>query len=184
MKNILLSTFILFLFVNCTTTQKTVVNTLQNTKTEVAIDTNKVVFTKKYGLKFVKPETWELIDEDIQSVNLKGEIMSLETKYIDLQNNLEISLKLHPGQRGKSLYKYYKNDLNSRFKVISIDNKEGLQKTELLNTDGKGKTLEIPITRIITNVLVSDGETEIVINAKNKNAVGGANRFLSSIVFK
>jgi len=152
-------------------------NSAQNT-------TEKVVYTEKYGLKFIKPKTWKLVNEDVKSINLQSEIMSLETNYADLQNNSYISFKLHPGQRGKELYKSFKNDLNNEFKPIHIGTKKALQKIVYLKTDGKGHDLKTPITRIITSVLILEGETEIIFNAKSENAVESFNNFLSLIIFK
>ena len=155
----------------------------ESTNTKVITDTKEDVFTVKYGLKFIKPKTWKMVDEDIKSINLKGEAMSLETTYIDMQDNAKISLKLHPGERGNSLYKSFKNDTNSNFKPIPVGNKQGLQKIEHLSTNGKGKSLNTPITRIITSVLVSEGEVTITFDTTSKNAIKSFNNFLSSITF-
>ncbi len=175
--------FIITLIVILSSCKSQITKQPQTTNNNTATNTKEIVFTEKYGLKFVKPKTWKPVDEDIKSVNLKGEIMSVETTFVDLQNNATISLKLHPGQRGVNIYESFKNDANSEFKSVQVGSGQGLQKTAHLKTNGKGKSLNTPITRIITSILVSEGEVTITFDAETENAVNSFNNFLSSIIF-
>ena len=124
---------------------------------------------QKYGLIFSKPKSWKTQFEDISSVNLKGEIMALETAYKDTMHNADIHLVFHPEKKGVALYNYQMKNLKKGGKLIKIDGKQAIEKTEILRYNGKGIPLNPPLIRHKINLLVNNGEVEIIFTESEKD---------------
>jgi len=144
---------------------------------------NKQAATSKYGIKYTLPSSWKTTTEDFKATDLKGKIVSIQTSYQDSKDQSTIDMTLHPGEKGKSIYAYKLKKMGKNMKRIIINNKEAIQTTELLKTDGKGHQLKNPTKRITVSLLTPKGEIDFVLNANNQAAENTFNDFISKIEF-
>lgn len=100
---------------------------------------------EKYGFRFQIPDNWQLQTNDIETKNLKGEVKTIETSYVDNTSGSHIRLVYHPGDSGMILYRYYSKD--SKSKTVKIAGEDSVAIDETLTTDGKGHLLPEPVTR-------------------------------------
>ncbi len=100
---------------------------------------------EKYGFRFQIPDNWQLQTNDFETKNLKGEVKTIETSYVDNTSGSHIRLVYHPGNSGETLYRYYSKD--SKSKTVKIAGKDAVAIDETLTLDGKGHLLPEPVTR-------------------------------------
>ena len=175
---------ILFLIMSCQTHIENKREPQKKQTQTVSVKTNKKHndFTQKYGLIFVKPEHWKTNFEDNKSVNLKGEIMVLETDYSNTENNSKIRLKLHPNSDiAKQIYNSKLEKIKHGAKFVNFGNKQGIEVTETIHYDGKGHPINPPVTRKIISILTSQGEVDIVFDITKNQALREYQNFLSQL---
>ncbi len=188
MKNLFSVFFVLLIAVSCQThlEQKasTPVKQIKETQeVEIKNENKDNNFTKKYGLEFVKPETWKTDFEDNKSINLKGEIMALETDYSDKNAN-KIRFVLHLGDRGRAIYDSKIKSLQNDGKFIKIGDKQAIETTQIIRFDGKGHPIKPPKTRKIISVLTQQGEVDVIYDTKSSDDIKAYNIFLSKLRIK
>ncbi len=144
---------------------------------------NKQAATSKHGIKYTLPSSWKTTTEEFKATDLKGKTISIQTSYQDSKDQSTIDMTFHPGEKGKSIYAYKLKKMGKNMKRIIINNKEAIQTTELLKTDGKGHQLKNPTKRITVSLLTPKGEIDFVLNANNQAAENTFNDFISKIEF-
>ncbi len=144
---------------------------------------NKQAATSKHGIKYTLPPSWKTKTEEFKATDLKGKTVSIQTSYQDSKDQSTIDMTFHPGEKGKSIYAYKLKKMGKNMKRIIINNKEAIQTTELLKTDGKGHQLKNPTKRITVSLLTPKGEIDFVLNANNQAAENTFNDFISKIEF-
>ena len=102
---------------------------------------------EKYGFQFQIPEHWKLDLSDFDTKDLKEEVKSKKTVYLDFTSLSSISLIYHPGRYGRLLYNYYSKDTSGKTKKIKIGELDAIQTDEFLTRDGKGHLLKRPRIR-------------------------------------
>lgn len=139
--------------------------------------------TTKHGLTLTLPTTWKPTIDDLKATDLKGNIVSIQSEYKDTDDQSQINIIFHPGEKGKSIYAYKLKKIGKNVKRININNKEAIQTTEILKTDGKGHALKTPTKRIIVSLLTKEGEVDFIINAKSEAAQKNFHDFISKIEY-
>ena len=102
---------------------------------------------EKYGFQFQIPEHWFLDLSDYQSKNLKGEVITENTVYLDNTNLSRINLIYHPGEYGQLLYNYHAKDTSGKIRRTKVGEYDAMQTDEYLTHDGKGHLLKRPMIR-------------------------------------
>ncbi len=189
MKNLLFVALVVLSTISCQTNFEKKVDKpkklpVDNKEVVVKNENQKIDYTEKYGLLFVMPETWKVEFENNKSVNLKGEIMTLETDYSDKIDHSRIRFVLHPGKRGTQIYNSKIKNLSQGGKFINIDGKQAIEKIEILHYDGKGHPLNPPTTRHKISILTQQGEVDIIFDATNKDAEQKINQFITQLKIK
>ncbi len=102
---------------------------------------------KKYGFQFQIPDNWQLQMNDFKTKNLKGDLKTIETSYVDNVNNSHIRLVYHPGNSGLTLYRYYADNNPEKTGKTKIGQSDAIKRDEILTRDGKGHLLSKPVIR-------------------------------------
>lgn len=102
---------------------------------------------EKYGFRFYIPDNWALQTNDFETKNLKGEVKTIETNYVDEGTKSRIRLIFHPGNSGMTLYRYYSKDSSGKIQKSKIGEHDALKIDEVLTRDGKGHVLLRPVMR-------------------------------------
>ncbi len=151
MKTLLILAVTLSLNFSCGNTKSTTQQDVrQNQITKSVVDTpttqsNEV--TKKYGFQFSIPKYWVTKMEDFKSVDLKGQVKTIESFYVDNDTQSRIRLIYHPGKPGMTLYKYYSENTSVKTQPILIAKQSAFKIDETLTHDGKGHLLPEPYIR-------------------------------------
>ncbi len=163
-------------------------NLPKNTRKVVAKDTShnpdNQRFTK-YGFVFQIPKHWQIQTNDFETKNIKGEVKSIETVYVDNKTQSHIRLLYHPGTAGSILYRYYSEELSEKTKKTTIAQQNAIKFDEILTRDGKGHLLSKPVIRHKIYILspVKKGVLEIVYDVPENDAKASQvyNNFMENI---
>ncbi len=130
---------------------------------------------EKYGFQFQIPEHWKLDLSDFDTKNLKGEVITENTVYLDNTSLSRINLIYHPGKYGRLLYSYYAKDTSGKMKKIKIGELDAMQTDEYLTRDGKGHLLKRPIVRHKIYMMApgQKGALEIIYDLPKDNEKAG-----------
>lgn len=146
------------------------------TKIQTKIDGKTV---RLYGIQCVIPKTYKPAQKDFKVKNLKGEVVSVSSKFVAQPNSKEITIKSYPSHK-KPKKILTKTDEN----LINFDGKPGLLKTELLSTDGKGHPLKNKLRRFILRIYPENkGEIKIIYTAPIASADKDFGNFVHSLSF-
>ena len=142
----------------------------QSNNTAVKTDESRKI-VKKYGFQFIIPSNWENQETDLKAIDLKGQIKSIETSYVDVNIQSCIKLIFHPDKAGMTLYNYYNENKSIKSKHFNIAGQPAIMIDEQLTRDGKGHILPKPLIRHKIYVLSPNhkGLLEIVYNLPKNN---------------
>lgn len=142
----------------------------QSNNTAVKTDESRKI-VKKYGFQFSIPKNWENQETDLKAIDLKGQIKSIETSYVDANLQSCIKLIFHPDKAGLTLYNYYNENKSIKSKHFNIAGQSAIMIKEQLTRDGKGHILPKPLIRHKIYLLSPNhkGLLEIVYNLPKNN---------------
>lgn len=135
----------------------------------------------KYGITYTIPKNWKKISDDFKAIDLKGEIKSIQTDYIDESDKSNISIIYHPGDNGKKIYDFKIKTFDDNSQYITISGKKVIKKIEKLNFDGKGHAINPPKNKTTISILSTKGEIEIILNSNSYTAENTFDKFISTI---
>ncbi len=98
-----------------------------------------------YGYQFKLPANYSLINKDVKSIDLNGNIKKNETVYKDSISGSKLHIVFHPGEAGQLLYTYYQKD--KKAETVKAGNNNALQYIENITRDGKGHLLKNKLIR-------------------------------------
>ncbi|RLD46685.1 MAG: hypothetical protein DRI94_14545 [Bacteroidetes bacterium] len=129
---------------------------------------------QEIGISFEYPSYWH--KSEFKSVDLKGNVNSVEIRLNDSILHSSLSVKFHPNPSGEKLYRYNlsryelsKGNFKSDKKEISIDDNKGIFGISLRETDGKGHKLDPPEKLTVIYLLCEDLNGEIELNFRNNS---------------
>ena len=124
----------------------------------------------KYGFKFPMLSGWNITQEDLKSVNLKGKVKVLETEIVDSDTGIKIVLKYHPGEAGETLFNYYQQQNKQNVNNFTHAGQKAIVLKEVITKDGKGHPIS-PHNRLKYFVTQPDSRSvlEIVIDYVSTN---------------
>jgi len=127
---------------------------------------------QEIGFSFGYPSYWH--KSEFKSVDLKGNVNSVEIRLNDSILHSSLSVKFHPNPSGEKLYRYNlsryelsKGNFKSDKKEILIDGNKGIFGISLRETDGKGHKLNPPEKLTVIYLLCESLNGEIELNFRN-----------------
>ncbi len=103
--------------------------------------------SNQLGITFKYPSTWIRSGEELNTLNLKGETMSILLNMVDTVTNSVFSLEYHLPPYGAELYKNYHKEFNSSSaskKTIEVAGVEALETYFNMSSDIKGNIFNPP----------------------------------------
>ena len=135
---------------------------------------------KLYGIKCVIPKAYKPTQKDFKVKNLKGEVVSVSSKFVAEPNSKEITIKSYPSHK-----KPEKILTKSGESLLNLDGNPGLLKTEILSKDGKGHPLKNKHKRFILRIYPdNNGEIKIIYTAPIASADKDFDTFVQGLSFQ
>ncbi len=157
------------------TTTKTTTKTLDLKPQSQSINNELTKYiNQELGISFEYPPYWQ--KNEFKSVDLKGNVNSVEVRLNDSILHSSFSVKFHPNPSGEKLYRYNlsqyelsKGNFKSDKKEILIDGNKGIFGISLKETDGKGHKLDPPEKLTVIYMFGENLNGEIEINFRNNS---------------
>jgi len=129
---------------------------------------------QEIGISFEYPPYWH--KNEFKSVDLKGNVNSVEIRLNDSILHSSLSVKFHPNPSGEKLYRYNlsqyelsKGNFKSDKKELFIDGNKGIFGTSLREADGKGHKLDPPEKLTVICMFCESLKGEIELNFRNNS---------------
>jgi len=144
------------------------IQVVQKTTTNLKKDSATKRVMKKYGFQFAVPKTWKVDLNDFKAIDLKGNVKTITSSFVDTVTNARVQLVYHPNKAGVSLYKYYRK---KNAELVKIAHQDAVKITRVLKTDGKGHPLQTPLVRekIILMTPDQSGSLEMILDVKQND---------------
>jgi len=110
---------------------------------------------ERYGFSFQYPANWQKENKDVEAIDRKGAVTSVEINFMDSTTKTSLSVAYHLAPRGAELYKFQLADYKAAKgfytksrKQVTVAGVQGIQGVSSITKDGKGNK-QNPIVRLI-----------------------------------
>ncbi|MEO7214198.1 hypothetical protein [Mucilaginibacter sp.] len=147
-------------------------------KIDSAILNWKTYNNEKLGISFQYPETWTINGEDVNAINLAGNIITTNIYFFDSKSNTSLSLEYHLPPGGFEFYNYAVSQYKSSqgwytkdAKYIQVGGGQAIKAYAVITVDGKGNIIESPLRLILVDFLDRQKTGEIGLEFKTPLAI-------------
>ncbi len=124
---------------------------------QVSMANWKTYTNKEYGFSFNYPETWSMVGQPSNNINLKGEITGQEVNFNDINTNTILNVHYYLAPSGKEVFNLTLSDFNSGLykdaKEIKVDGNNGIKYFTTKSIDIKGNVYNPPMKEVFVNFL-------------------------------
>lgn len=160
------------------------------------VPSNWITYTNaKLGLSFSHPATWTPYGSESNSVDRKGNLLSVIINFTDTVSDAHFSLEYHVAPYGAQLYRFAKDEFNASKgkyatgrKQMNVAGRQALTGTTVMTKDIKGNTIYPALKIMVVDLPDKQGSGEIQLQFKTPLATSDAElakfgQVLSSFTF-
>lgn len=125
----------------------------------------KTYLNKKYGFSFQYPSAWQQMGKEVEAINRKGIITSVEVSFADTLTATNFSAIYYLPPTGAEIFKYQLGQFNAsqgwyakHKKQLNVAGQPAIYGMSTLSIDGKGNLLNTPLQMI--TVEFADNKTD------------------------
>lgn len=133
----------------------------------------KTYLNKKYGFSFQYPATWQQTGKEVEAINRKGAITSVEVRFADTLLISEFFATYYLPPTGAEIYKFQLAQFNTSQgwyqeskKTVTVADRQAIYGVSTIRNDGKGNLLQSPLQIATVEFLDKKKEGEFCLQYK------------------
>lgn len=141
----------------------------------------------QHGYQIAYPAGW--VADTVQAINIAGVLTSYEVTIRDTGSASSIRIACYPSGTGPQIfaaaqarYEAHEGWYASGTRQIELDGQSALLAEATLTTDGRGRALQVPMHRVIADVMLPDGQGEIQIQLSLTGNTGATDTILHGLL--
>ncbi len=141
----------------------------------------------QHGYQIAYPAGW--VADTVQAINTAGVLTSYEVTIRDTGSASSIRIACYPSGTGQQIfaaaqaqYEVHEGWYASGARQIELDGQSALLTKVTLTNDGRGRALQVPMHRVIADVMLPDGQAEVQIQLSLTGSTGATDTILDGLL--